>query len=128
MKLKKIPETELEIMQVIWASPTPITTTQIKKKLEEERPWSQGALQSLLTRLTERGFLEGGMQGRSKCFTPLVGEAEYLAVESASFFKKFRNRASITELVTALYETDEISSEDIKELDAFIEAIKKEGR
>lgn len=128
MKIKKIPETELEIMQVIWSNPTPITTTQIKQKLEEERPWSQGALQSLLTRLIERGFLKGGMKGKSKIFEPLVSEEEYLAVESASFLKKFRRKSSITELVTALYDTNAISEKDIEELDAFIETIKKEGR
>lgn len=126
MKLKKIPETELEIMQVVWSNPTPITTTQIKQKLDEERPWSQGALQSLLTRLIERGFLKGGMSGKSKTFEPLVSEKEYLAVESSSFIKKLKG-SSITELVTALYDTNAISKKDLDELDAFIETIKKEG-
>lgn len=128
MKLKKIPETELEIMQVIWSNPTPITTTQIRRKLEEKRPWSQGALQSLLMRLIERGFLKGGMEGKSKTFTPLVSEKEYLAVESESFLKKLQRRSSITELVTALYETNGLSAKDIKELDEFLEAVKKEGK
>ncbi len=126
MKLKKIPETELEIMQVVWSNPTPITTTQIKQKLDEERHWSQGALQSLLTRLIERGFLKGGMSGKSKTFEPLVSEKEYLAVESRSFIKKLKGN-SITELVTALYDTNAISKKDLDELDAFIETIKKEG-
>ena len=128
MKLKKIPDTELEIMQVIWSNPTPITTTQIKRKLEEERPWSQGALQSLLSRLTERGFLKTGMLGKSKTFEPLVTEDEYLKVESASFFRKFGAKSTITGLVTALYDNNAISEKDIEELDAFIEAIRKEGK
>lgn len=128
MKIKKIPETELEIMQVIWSNSTPITTNKIKQKLEENRPWSQGALQSLLTRLVERGFLKSGMEGRSKTFTPLVSEADYLAIESASFLKKFQGRGSITELVAALYEADKLSAKDIEELDAFVEGIKKEGK
>ena len=128
MKLKKIPETELEIMQVIWSNPTPITTTQIKQKLEETRPWSQGAVQSLLSRLTERGFLKTGVLGKSKTFEPIVTEDEYLKVESTSFFKRFGTKGSITGLVTALYDNNAISEKDIEELDAFIEAIKKEGK
>ncbi len=127
MKIKKIPETELEIMQVIWANPTPITTTQIKHILEEDRPWSQGALQSLLSRLIERGFLKGGMQGKNKTFEPLVSEKEYLAVESSSFLKKLRG-SSITELVTTLYDSKAITEKDIEELDAFIESVKKDER
>lgn len=128
MKLKKIPETELEIMQVVWSNDTPITTTSIKRELEKSRPWSQGSLQSLLTRLVDRGFLRGGMEGKNKTFEPLVSETEYLALESASLLKKLRPRGSITELVTALYDTNEISDKDIEELDAFIETIKKEEK
>ncbi|MCH5212721.1 MAG: BlaI/MecI/CopY family transcriptional regulator [Oscillospiraceae bacterium] len=119
MKLKKIPDTELEIMQVVWSNPTPITTSEIKNVLEEERSWSQGALQSLLTRLVERGFLKPGMKGKSKTFEPIVSESDYLAVESSSFLKKLR-RSTITELVTALYDTKAISDEDLAELDAFL--------
>ncbi len=128
MKIKKIPETELEIMQVIWSNETPITTTEIKKQLEEKRPWSQGALQSLLTRLVDREFLKASMQGKSKAFEPLVNEKDYIAVESRSFISKLRGRSTITDLVTTLYDTNEISDKDIEELDAFIEKIKKEGK
>ncbi|MBQ9598571.1 MAG: BlaI/MecI/CopY family transcriptional regulator [Clostridia bacterium] len=128
MKIKKIPETELEIMQVIWSNETPITTTEIKKQLEEKRPWSQGALQSLLTRLVDREFLKASMQGKSKAFEPLVNEKDYIAVESRSFISKLRGRSTITDLVTTLYDTNEISNKDIEELDAFIEKIKKEGK
>lgn len=127
MKLKKIPETELEIMQVIWSNPTPITTTQIKRRLEEKRPWSQGALQSLLTRLIAKGFLKGGMQGKNKTFEPLVSEKDYLEVEGMSFLQKLQGRSTITELVTALYDKNKLSEKDIDELDAFIDRIKKEG-
>ena len=128
MKIRKIPETELEIMQVIWSNETPITTTEIKKQLEEKRPWSQGALQSLLTRLVDRDFLKASMQGKSKAFEPLVNEKDYIAVESRSFISKLRGRSTITDLVTTLYDTNEISDKDIEELDAFIEKIKKEGK
>lgn len=128
MKIKKIPETELEIMQVIWSNETLITTTEIKKQLEEKRPWSQGALQSLLTRLVDREFLKASMQGKSKAFEPLVAEKDYIAVESRSFISKLRGRSTITDLVTTLYDTNEISDKDIEELDAFIEKIKKEGK
>ena len=119
---------QLEIMQVIWSGETPITTTEIKRELEKKRPWSQGALQSLLSRLVEKGFLSGSMQGKSKAFEPLVSEKDYLAVESKSFLSKIRGRSTITELVTALYDTNEISQKDIDELDAFLEKVKKEGK
>lgn len=128
MKIKRIPETELEIMQVVWSGNIPITTTQIKQELEKKRPWSQGAVQSLLARLVERGFLKGSMQGKNKAFEPLISEGEYMAVESASLLKKLRGHGSITQLITALYDTNELSEKDIEELDAFIEKIRKEEK
>ena len=85
-------------------------------------------MQSLLSRLTERGFLKTGTLGKNKTFEPLVSEDEYLKVESMSFFKRFSRSGTITGLVTALYDNNTISEKDIEELDAFIEAVKKEGK
>ncbi len=123
-KITKIPDTELEIMQVIWNNPTPITTSEVKKILEKERPWSIGALQTLLNRLIERDFLKGEMQGKSKTYTPLVSEQDYLIVESKSFLKRLSGN-SITHLVTSLYDAKSISDEDLDELNAFIESTRK---
>lgn len=123
-KIKRIPDTELEIMQVIWNNPTPITTSEVKKILERDRKWTVGALQTLLNRLIDREFLKGEMQGKSKAYTPLVSESDYLAAESSSFLKRFSGN-SITRLVTSLYDSNTISDEDLDELNAFIEATRK---
>lgn len=122
-KISKIPDTELEIMQVIWNNPTPISTSEVRKILEEKRPWSIGALQTLLNRLIDRNFLKGEMQGKSKTYVPLVSEKEYLVVESCSFMKKISGN-SITKLVTSLYDSKSISDKDLEELKEFIEATK----
>lgn len=123
-KITKIPDTELEIMQVIWNNETPITTSQVKQILEKDRPWSVGALQTLLNRLIDREFLKGEMHGKSKAYTPLVSEQEYLIVEGKSFLKRLSGN-SITRLVTSLYDAKSISDEDLDELNAFIEETRK---
>ena len=120
-KIAKIPDTELEIMQVIWNNPTPITTSEVKRLLEEERPWSIGALQTLLNRLIDRGVLEGGMHGKSKTYIPLISEEEYLVAESRSFLRKITGN-SITKLVASLYDSQSISDKDLEELKKFIDS------
>lgn len=120
-KVTKIPDTELEIMQVIWNNPTPISTSEVKTILEKERPWSIGALQTLLNRLIDRSFLKGEMQGKSKTYTPLVSEEEYLLFESKSFMRKLSGN-SITKLVTSLYDSKSISDKDLQELKEFIDS------
>ena len=123
-KITRLPDTELEIMQVTWTNPSPITTSEVKKILEKKRPWSVGALQTLLNRLIDREFLKGEMQGKSKAYIPLVSEKDYLVVESKSFLKRMSGN-SITRLVTSLYDSKSISDEDLEELTAFIENTKK---
>ena len=120
-KIAKIPDTELEIMQVIWNNPTPITTSEVKRLLEEERPWSIGALQTLLNRLIDRGVIEGGMLGNSKTYIPLISEEEYLVAESRSFLRKITGN-SITKLVASLYDSQSISDKDLEELKKFIDS------
>lgn len=120
-KVTKIPDTELEIMQVIWNNPTPISTSEVKAILEKERPWSIGALQTLLNRLIDRSFLKGEMQGKSKTYIPLVSEDEYLLFESQSFMRKLSGN-SITKLVTSLYDAKSISDKDLAELREFIDS------
>lgn len=121
-KLKKIPDAELEVMQVIWSNPCPITTKQVKDILEQSRPWKTGALQTLLNRLIERGYLEAGSEGKNKTYSPLVSEENYLALESRSFLKRFFSK-SITKLVASLYDSKAISAEDLKELNRYIDNV-----
>ena len=120
-KISRIPDTELEIMQVIWSNPTPITTADVKTVLEKKRRWSIGALQTLLNRLIDRGFLEAGVQGKSKTYVPLVTEEEDLALESSSFLQKLTGH-SVTRLVASLYDSKSITDKDLKELKEFIES------
>ena len=124
-KLKQIPAAELKVMQVIWTNPSPISTTQIKEVLDKTRPWKTGALQTLLNRLIERGFLKADMQGKSKIYMPLVSEDDYLAAESKSFLQQLSSN-SITKLVASLYDSKAISQEDLHELNNYIDSVTKE--
>ena len=78
-KLNRLPEAELTVMRAVWRLEPPVPTGAIRARLEKERPWNLSALQTLLARLTERGFLSVGREGRQNVYTPLVdeGETEY---------------------------------------------------
>lgn len=119
-KITRLPDTELEIMKVIWTMEKNINTTEIKKILEKNRPWNVSALQTLLNRLIDRGFLDTYKEGKNKCYTVLVTEDEYISFENKSFLKKVNN-SSITKLVASLYNSKSISENDLLELSKFIE-------
>ena len=111
-ELMRLPDTELEIMKVIWESGRTLSTSEVKASLEEQRPWNVSALQTLLNRLIDRGFLESYKEGKNRFYTPLVAEKEYLAVENKAFLEKVNNH-SVTKLVASLYDSHSITEEDL---------------
>ena len=118
-KIVRLPDTELEIMKVIWESGKTLSTSEVKSLLECSRPWNVSALQTLLNRLIDRGFLESYKEGKNRYYTPLIEEKEYLAVENKAFLEKVNN-SSVTKLVASLFDSKSISEEDLDELAAFI--------
>lgn len=118
-EIMRLPDTELEIMKAIWESGKTLSTSEVKALLERNRPWNVSALQTLLNRLIDRGFLESYKEGKNRFYTPLVEEEAYLAVENKAFLEKVNDR-SLTKLVASLYDSKSISEEDLDELAAFI--------
>lgn len=119
--IMRLPDTELEIMKAIWEAGKTISTSEVKALLERNRAWNISALQTLLNRLIERGFLESYKEGKNRYYTAQIAEADYLAVENRSFLEKVNDR-SVTKLVASLYESHSISDADLDELAAFIRA------
>ena len=109
-RLTRLPEAELTVMRAVWALKTPARTGDIRAQLEKTRPWNLSALQTLLTRLTDRGFLSAGKEGRQRTYTPLVSEGEYLAFENRPYpqgvregiFHLFRPETATEELCALL--------------------------
>jgi predicted transcriptional regulator len=116
--IKKLPDSELEIMMIIWDADEKVTSDYIMEKLN--KTWQKTTVLNFLTRLCDRGFLKCHKEGRFNVYKPLVGKEEYLQKESKSFFQKIHNN-SLTSLVASLYDGKSISKDDLKELKRFIE-------
>ena len=117
--LTRLPEAELTVMRAVWRLTAPASTGAIRGELERSRPWNLSAVQTLLTRLTDRGFLSAGKEGRQRTYTPLVSEVDYLAFENRPFLTG--RPGALPGLVVSLYESHSISREDLAELRAFLD-------
>lgn len=120
-KLPHLPAAELEVMQAVWQLSPPVATPEIKQKLEQNRPWHSSALQTLLNRLIDRGFLESKKQGKCRYYQPLISESDYLATESKQFLNRLHGN-SIIHLVSTLYDQQDLDETDLAELAAFLES------
>ncbi len=127
----KLPDAELEVMLEIWRGEVPVSTSDIKVRLDQNRPWNISALQTLLNRLIARGFLKSFKDGKSRYYEPLVDEKTYLAGESRTFLDRFYSRfggGSLKQFVASLYDSSRITSEELEELEQFIREKKEDGR
>ena len=115
----QLPDTELEVMNAVWELPNPVSTGNIKRRLDLNRPWNLSALQTLLGRLVERGFVSVEKVGKNKMYTAIIKNDEYRIKANHSFLKKV-NENSVKNFVAALYDGNHLSKEDLKELEEFI--------
>jgi len=76
------------VMQAVWACAPPAARTDIEAVLYQTHPMAMTTLLTLLTRLSEKGFLTIEKKGRRSYYTPLVSRQDYLASQSRSFFQK----------------------------------------
>ncbi len=118
-KIKRLPDGELEIMQIIWKGQPPVSRIDIEAALGENRELATTTILTFLTRLCEKGFLSVEKQGRTNCYTPLISERDYLAQESRNIFEKLYG-GSMKTFATALCDSG-ISKEDIEELQQMLE-------
>ena len=62
--IRRLPDTELEVMQALWASDTPVLRTQLEERLTQTHPMATTTLLTLLSRLSEKGFVRVDKEGR----------------------------------------------------------------
>jgi len=117
--IKRLPDSEFEIMEIIWESDPPVTTLQVMEKMNPKRQIKLQTLLTMLMRLIEKGFLTSGRVGRERNYTPAVSRQEYMRVETGNFMTRhYINSAG--SLLKTFYEGQKLSPEDISELQAWI--------
>ena len=119
MTIKKLPDTELEVMQAIWACKVPVSRADIDIILREKHPMALTTLLTLLTRLSEKGFIRIEKEGRSSKYYPLVSRQEYLAQQSNRFFQKLCG-GSLSVFATALCDSG-LTKEELAELRSLLD-------
>lgn len=114
MDIKKLPDSELEVMQVIWEFEAPVPRAVIEGRMNEIHPMAQTTLLTLISRLDKKGFIKSEKKGRSSVYTPLIKQVDYTANESRNFFQRICG-GSVRAFASALRD-GALSEEEITEL------------
>ena len=123
---QRLPDAELEIMKVIWHNECPISTSEVKRIIDEESnaARTQQTVQTLINRLIAKEYIAKGKRGKEYIYTPLVAEKDYVEFESERFLRKMHGN-SVTNLMRALFDSKKISDEDISELEKMFKEKRK---
>lgn len=114
-QLKKLPDTEFEIMKVVWTNEPPITTNKVMEQLGNERGWKAPTVISLMLRLVKKGFLRTEKNGKERNYFPLVEKEDYLKFETGNFMRLY-HEDSFLSLVNTLYDGKRLNDSDVEEL------------
>ena len=117
--IRRLPDTELEVMQAIWNCEPPVSRADIEERIYKTHPMAETTLQTLLTRLTEKAFLSVEILKRKKYYTPLVSRHDYQISQSKSFFQKVCG-GSLSAFANALCEGG-LTKEELAELRTLLE-------
>ena len=118
-RIRRLPDAEQEVMQAIWAYQPPVARTDIETILFKDHPMAMTTLLTLLTRLSEKGFIAITKNGRRSYYTPLISQEDYLASQSKNFFEKLCGR-NISTFAAALCDSG-LTKEEIAELRSLLE-------
>lgn len=125
-KIVHLPNSELEIMMVLWEANGEVSRSYIDEKLKEHQTWGVTTVLNLLARLVDKGFVKVVSEGKGKSnfYSAIISEEEYLEAESKSVLGRLCGR-SMPSLVANLYKNQKLSESDLDELQAFLDNAKK---
>lgn len=114
--VQKLSDTELELMEAIWASEPPVTSTDLLRRFADRgRAWKAQTMSTFLSRLVEKGALETTRDGRANRYAPRVTREAYKLAETQHVLDDLY-QGSVKNLISALYDGDKLSEQDIDEL------------
>jgi BlaI family transcriptional regulator, penicillinase repressor len=118
---ERISDAEHAVMEVLWDE-SPLTAQDVSERVARE--WSANTVKTLLGRLLAKNIVAAEAEGRRYLYRPLVAREEYVTGESRRLIDRlFGGR--LTPLVAHLAESDQLTAQDIAEIEALLSELKK---
>ena len=120
---KRISQAELDVLEVLWTE-SPLAASDVADRLAREKDWNIKTVKTLLSRLVDKQALSTRRDGRRFLYTPIVTRSAYASKAAKRLSERlFGGRAA--PLVAHLAEGEGLSEQDIAELEALLQELKK---
>ena len=120
---ERISDAEHAVMEVLWDE-SPLTAQDVVERVDPGRDWSANTVKTLLGRLLGKSVIAHEADGRRYLYRPLVAREDYVAGESQRLIDRLFG-GKLTPLVAHLAERDQLSDNDIAEIEALLKALKQ---
>lgn len=120
--IQKLPESELDIMLVLWKQRSDMSRSEIEKIVNQKKTLAPTTILTLLSRLEKKGFVSIKRVGNLNKYHWLVSQEEYQQKEGKGMLEKLYGN-SVKNFVAAMYQGREINEEDLKELEGFLKEL-----
>ncbi len=119
---ERISDAEHAVMEVLWDQ-APLSAQDVAERISPDRTWSANTVKTLLGRLLAKNVIAHEEDGRRYLYRPLVVREDYVAGESRRLMDRlFGGR--LTPLVAHLAERDQLTDQDIAEIEALLKGLK----
>ena len=119
---ERISDAEHAVMDVLWDE-SPLTAQDVAERVDPAKGWSANTVKTLLGRLLAKTVIGHEADGRRYLYRPLVARDDYVAGESRRLMDRLFG-GKLTPLVAHLAERDELTAQDIAEIEALLKDLK----
>ncbi|RZM27023.1 MAG: BlaI/MecI/CopY family transcriptional regulator [Sphingomonas sp.] len=119
---ERISDAEHAVMEVLWDE-SPLTAQDVAERVDPAKGWSANTVKTLLGRLLAKTVIGHEADGRRYLYRPLVARDDYVTGESRRLMDRLFG-GKLTPLVAHLAERDELTAQDIAEIEALLQELK----
>ena len=121
----RVTNSEWYVMSCLWEE-NPRTLMQLVPILKERVGWSKSTCATMVRRMAEKKLIGYKEEGKTKYFFPKVRKEEVVVQETRDFLQRIYD-GSIGMMMTALVQQNDLSKEDIQELQEILKAAEQES-
>ena len=119
----KVTNSEWYVMNCLWEQ-SPLSLMQLVPLLKESVGWSKSTSATMVRRMTEKELIGYEGNGKTKYFFPKVDKQDVVVQETRDFLQRIYD-GSVGMMMSALVRQDDLSAEDIQELQEILKAAEK---
>ena len=122
--LLDLTENEWNLMECLWEK-SPRTGRETVEYMIEHVGWTRSTTITMLKRMSDKGLISCDESGTVLCYSPLIRRDEAVRRETKSFLDRVY-KGSVSMLLNTLTEKQQLSQQDIDELYAILDSMRKE--